>query len=405
MKKIIFVLLVLTVLGCVFWFLNYDSSPVPATLVSVHKGAVSVYSVDPKGEKEFLGTVREGQSLRATSRREGPFEMFNAMKKIAPRAMATFMAMVDQTVAEKTPGVRRRVFTESDLQKYYNNLMRGLGCSDGVISVDSYGMMMTGKFTGVPITVHWQLGTDKMNYGAPYLALNNVKVGGVVLPNFLVKKLSADATKVLGKGFYNVELIDIAYRDKSIDVEFRKLPTAQTFSPESYLPAKGLLSEAEEEDQVKVESIPSAEQERITQAVAMKQKGIQYVTIDKPGKGVFVKHRNGEWVPAEDGMVILEQDEIRTAPDVSVDILLDEGKAGRLEIKDGSLLKVLDLKTNFATGETNTLLNLAVGKLLAKVEPLTGNSSFSVRTPSAISGVRGTNFEVEIEEPSRKFPF
>ncbi|HQB12266.1 MAG TPA: FecR domain-containing protein, partial [Candidatus Omnitrophota bacterium] len=61
--------------------------------------------------------------------------------------------------------------------------------------------------------------------------------------------------------------------------------------------------------------------------------------------------------------------------------------------------------TNFATGETSTLLNLAVGKLLAKVEPLTGNSSFSVRTPSAISGVRGTSFEVEIEEPSRKFPF
>ncbi len=124
----------------------------------------------------------------------------------------------------------------------------------------------------------------------------------------------------------------------------------------------------------------------------------RYVTLKNPGKEVFVKNRAGEWVPAEDGMVILPGDEVRTAAkDSTVEVILDGGKVGHIELKEGSLFKVLEAEVNPATGDKKTLLDLAVGKILVKAEALTGASQFEVRTPSAIAGVRGTMFEVEVK--------
>jgi hypothetical protein len=124
---------------------------------------------------------------------------------------------------------------------------------------------------------------------------------------------------------------------------------------------------------------------------------VQYVTLSKPGKEVFVKNRAGEWIPGEDGMVILPGDQVRTSKDSTVMIILDGGKVGNIEVKEGSLFTLLRADIDPATGDKKTLLNLAVGKMMVKAETLTGNSSFEVQTPSAITGVRGTLFEVEVE--------
>lgn len=126
-------------------------------------------------------------------------------------------------------------------------------------------------------------------------------------------------------------------------------------------------------------------------------KGAQYVTLSKPGKDVFVKDRSGKWVAAEDGMVILPGDEVRTAQGSSVEVILDSGKVGHIEIKGGSLFKVSQAETDPVTGDQKTLLDLAVGKILVKAQALKGNSRFEVRTPSSLTGVRGTLFEVEVE--------
>lgn len=125
--------------------------------------------------------------------------------------------------------------------------------------------------------------------------------------------------------------------------------------------------------------------------------GSQYVTLKNPGKGVFVKNRAGQWVPAADGMVVLPGDEIKTEKDSTVEVVLDGGKVGHVELKEGSLFKILQAETNLVTGDKKTLLDLAVGKILIKAEALTGSSKFEVRTPSAIAGVRGTLFEVEVK--------
>ncbi|MEI7751552.1 MAG: FecR domain-containing protein, partial [Candidatus Omnitrophota bacterium] len=102
--------------------------------------------------------------------------------------------------------------------------------------------------------------------------------------------------------------------------------------------------------------------------------------------------------PAQDGMVILPGDEVKTASEGSVEVILDGGKVGRVEVKEGSLFRIAKAETDPATGDMNTLLDLAIGKILVKVESLKGNSRFEVKSPTALTGVRGTLFEVTVKE-------
>ncbi|MEI7751661.1 MAG: FecR domain-containing protein [Candidatus Omnitrophota bacterium] len=128
--------------------------------------------------------------------------------------------------------------------------------------------------------------------------------------------------------------------------------------------------------------------------------GDRYGTLKNPGKDVFVKSRGGEWKSAIDGMVILPGDEVKTAERNSVEVLMDGGKIGRVEIKEGSLFRIQKAETDTVTGDRTTILDLALGKILVKVEALKGNSKFEVRTPTALTGVRGTLFEVTVKEKS-----
>ncbi len=55
-------------------------------------------------------------------------------------------------------------------------------------------------------------------------------------------------------------------------------------------------------------------------------------------------------------------------------------------------------------GSEKTLLNISGGRILARVEKLKGGeSSFQVKTPTAIAGVRGTEFAVDVTEEKSTF--
>ena len=127
------------------------------------------------------------------------------------------------------------------------------------------------------------------------------------------------------------------------------------------------------------------------------KKGLRYGTLKNPGKDVFVKGRDGEWIPAKDGMVVLGGDEIKTAKENTVELELDDGKTGKIKISGGTMMRINQLAKDPGTNDMITLLDLALGKMLVKAEPLKGNSKFEVRTPTALTGVRGTIFEVSVE--------
>ena len=103
-------------------------------------------------------------------------------------------------------------------------------------------------------------------------------------------------------------------------------------------------------------------------------------------------------VPASVGMVLEESDIIATKDDSSaiIEISGSQGNA-KVDLKDNSQVVILDLIKR-DTGEEETLLDLAVGKLLIKVDKMPDEKSkFEVKTPTSVVGVRGTKFSVEVE--------
>jgi len=148
--------------------------------------------------------------------------------------------------------------------------------------------------------------------------------------------------------------------------------------------------------------IPQAPKELVARSLPLvtelTKSGVEYGILTNPMKNVFVKCRGGEWQAARDGMVILAGDEVRTASASSVKVLLEGGKVGEVEIKEGSLFRIQKNQVDPKTGDRTTLLDLAIWKVVVHAGKLQGRSQFEVRTLTALTGVRGTVFEVSVKE-------
>lgn len=120
--------------------------------------------------------------------------------------------------------------------------------------------------------------------------------------------------------------------------------------------------------------------------------------IDVSGKAM-VKLDGKSWVPAEIGMVLKDGDILKTSSDSFVMLNLDgKGQTATVEIEENSQLLLSELVKDDQAKTQKTLLDLALGKILIKVQKLhTEESRFEVKTPTSIVGVRGTVFAVEVE--------
>ena len=75
---------------------------------------------------------------------------------------------------------------------------------------------------------------------------------------------------------------------------------------------------------------------------------------------------------------------------------IDEREPASVEIEEESQVLLLRLKGE--TVETRqTLLDLPMGELMIKLESLPAESSFQVKTPTAVAAARGTRFSVKVE--------
>ena len=123
------------------------------------------------------------------------------------------------------------------------------------------------------------------------------------------------------------------------------------------------------------------------------------VIIDKIKGPVEVRMQGGPWQPAEKGMVLKEKDELISLENGSAEVLIDqEGETGKFEMQACSRVRVGELSREAASGDKKTLLELAIGRVMIHANKLKGNSSFRIKTPNAIGGVRGTKFEVNVKE-------
>lgn len=112
----------------------------------------------------------------------------------------------------------------------------------------------------------------------------------------------------------------------------------------------------------------------------------------------FRKGGTEDWKGATKGMLLLENDEVKTGENSKAEILLDAaGETGKLNLAPNSQMRIETMKQDASSGDKTTLLDLALGRVLIKAEKLKGNSAFQVKTPTSICAVRGTIFEVSVE--------
>ncbi len=126
-------------------------------------------------------------------------------------------------------------------------------------------------------------------------------------------------------------------------------------------------------------------------------------TIKTLEGSVKIKKKDAEvWVVAYEGMILNQDDIIKTDADSSVDIVLPtEGEESTVRIYKKAEVAIQQLVKNEITGEENTVLNVAIGKILIKAAKLKGESRFEVVTPTSVVGVRGTEFEVTVSAATK----
>jgi len=100
--------------------------------------------------------------------------------------------------------------------------------------------------------------------------------------------------------------------------------------------------------------------------------------------------KGGVETPAAVGMVVNENDQIKTV-DGSIDLQTKTGSAVR--IRPFTTITVARL----SAGESETRISMEHGGLLASVKKESSKESFNVVTPTAIAGVRGTTFSMEVD--------
>ncbi|OQA56572.1 MAG: FecR protein [Candidatus Omnitrophica bacterium ADurb.Bin277] len=421
MKKIMTLLVVIGLIIALLWLgKNYLVPPVK-TLVNVREGSVSVYYLGQDSTREHLGTLREGQSMEVRSRNRGFLAAFNIMKYLVPQAVTIFKNTIADITAHKQMGVYEYLFTEADFEARISSKLRKMSVfpdltvnisQDGFVAGATLGLMNR----RIPIYGSGIVGVDDHKYATMYLRLYEVKIGKFSFPKFFLRMLEDASNKVMGQGSFIIEIMRMDYRHQGINILYRKTepsprgkrPSARPLyqlpaGEDVAAPLSGTVPGEDTGIQDKTEpAAPAPMKPAMPQGI---DAGTQYVTLRRPGAGVFVKNRTGRWIPAEEGMVLLPGDELRTAKDApSVEVILENGEAGRIEVSGGSWLRIPKVEKDPETGDKTTLLDLAVGKMLLKVEALKGDSRFEVRTPTALTGVRGTMFDVEVQNSSVRLP-
>lgn len=116
------------------------------------------------------------------------------------------------------------------------------------------------------------------------------------------------------------------------------------------------------------------------------------------GEAKVMKPDAKDWVEAKVGMVMARGYKIKTMKNSKVDLILEEEEGESLvRLKENSEITVDELTIDDMSRKQKTILDMAMGTILVQAAQLEGDSSFSVKTPAAIVGVRGTAFQLELK--------
>jgi len=114
-------------------------------------------------------------------------------------------------------------------------------------------------------------------------------------------------------------------------------------------------------------------------------------------QGSVIIERSQEKITPVAGTVLNPQDKIITGADSFVEVTYDDAHKDVLRISGDSKVVM-----ESAGIEKQTRIFMYKGEIVLKLENLEKGSTFKIRTPTAIAGVRGTSFAVQLKDEGKE---
>lgn len=116
---------------------------------------------------------------------------------------------------------------------------------------------------------------------------------------------------------------------------------------------------------------------------------------DMSGKVEIWLNGDDDWRKAEKGLVLEKGDKIKTG--ANSEAVLQWANGHKVKVYALCMLNIEELSSSGSSEKTS--LNVESGKIFAKANKLKSDkSAFQVETPTAVAGVRGTQFMVEVSD-------
>ena len=126
------------------------------------------------------------------------------------------------------------------------------------------------------------------------------------------------------------------------------------------------------------------------------------IGLDKVSKGAVQIQRGAEKLPVKVGTGLQTSDVVITGPDGSAGITFTDNSL--VSVGPNSVFAIDKYRFDTTTHAGEFEGNLRQGRLAAVSGKMVKQApeSMKIRTPSAIMGVRGTEFVVQVDEPAKK---
>ena len=117
------------------------------------------------------------------------------------------------------------------------------------------------------------------------------------------------------------------------------------------------------------------------------------------GKAQYQKAGMEEWQDVAQDTILQENDKIKTEPGAKIWLeLTGNDKTAEVEVRESTEVNFDTFQHDPEKDLDKTLLGVTKGSILIKAEKLRGDSTFEVKTPTTIAGIRGTIFEVNVDK-------
>jgi len=213
----------------------------------------------------------------------------------------------------------------------------------------------------------------------------------------LIKVRKGDTVSYLSfkmYGMYNSKILDVLCKENPGVPDMNLIRAGQELRFPTPAAMKTFLSEKKPQPEESKE--PSKETRKTDQLPQVKASANKAVITYLEGQVQVRKAPGAAWSAAAPNQILYAKDEIQVLQKSRAELILDNQSVMRLSENTRLALRQLDLDA--ASKKETTSVGLSLGKLWTKASKVFNPSSrLEVRTPTAIAGVQGTVYAINVE--------